>query len=496
MRESLIGTAASRAESLFQTYYQLLPNPNILFARYGNRAATLNTIKDDPHVAACIQSRKAGVMALEREVITKEGVSDAILNFVNNIIDGIGIKHVISEILNAPLYGFQPMEIYYTEEYFDDNVIFMPTALVAKPAEWFAYDSFNILRLKTINNPDGKLLPPMKFIIVQHEATYNNPYGEAILSRCLWPTIFKKGGMTFWVQFLEKFAMPHFIGKTSAARDTDDYDAFLNLLDELKQDGSAVIGDDEEIEVKEGAAPTQGLVYSDLINLCNAEISKAFLSQTLTTELSGNTGSYAASKTHASVLQTIIDADKLLVENAINQLISWAVEINFGKEQPVPTFTMYPKEDVDQGRADFTKTLSDTKQLAFTQEYFINNFGFKPEEFKIIEPAQPSAMEAPQSAPAGFSEHSDGRNDLTRSQIIIDTFGDRAIKEGITTFSKILPILTDFLDGQTDFTTASDTLSSLLPKMDTKELERKLTNLLFMSDVIGRLSVQAECQNG
>ena len=109
-------------------------------------------------------------------------------------------------------------------------------------------------------------------------------------------------------------------------------------------------------------------------------ISKAILGQTLTTEI-GSTGSYAASNTHMQVRQDIVDSDKKLVEDVINQLIQWFYEINFANGE-VPVFELYEPEDVDLTLAQRDKILSDTG-VKFTKEYFIKNYGLEDEDFDI-----------------------------------------------------------------------------------------------------------------
>ena len=46
------------------------------------------------------------------------------------------------------------------------------------------------------------------------------------------------------------------------------------------------------------------------------------------------------------IRQDIIDSDKKLVEQTINQLIQWIYEINFSNAE-IPVFELYQEEDVD-----------------------------------------------------------------------------------------------------------------------------------------------------
>ncbi len=56
-------------------------------------------------------------------------------------------------------------------------------------------------------------VPERKFIIFQNNATYENPYGDAVLSKCYAPVKLKKGGMELWVRYIEKYSIPYLIAK-------------------------------------------------------------------------------------------------------------------------------------------------------------------------------------------------------------------------------------------------------------------------------------------
>ena len=64
----------------------------------------------DPHVFACVQSRKSGVLSLEWEInrgLDKDEKAEAI----ENLLKQLDIHKLISDILDATQCGFQPLEI-------------------------------------------------------------------------------------------------------------------------------------------------------------------------------------------------------------------------------------------------------------------------------------------------------------------------------------------------------------------------------------------------
>ncbi|MBU1680308.1 MAG: DUF935 domain-containing protein, partial [Bacteroidetes bacterium] len=63
----------------------------------------------------------------------------------------------------------------------------------------------------------------------------------------------------------------------------------------------------------------------------NNEISKAILTVTLTMDI-GSSGSYGATEVHKEMLGYIGIADKKLVELAINKLLRFYTDLNYGTE--------------------------------------------------------------------------------------------------------------------------------------------------------------------
>ncbi len=318
-------------------YYGLssmLPDPDPVLKKQGKDIKIYKDLLSDPHVWACVQSRKSGVLSLEWE-INRGADKDRRAKIIESLFNKLDVYNIISEILNASLFGFQPLEVIWKKQ----NNLLLPAEIKAKPPEWFCFDNENKLRFKTKENFEGEILPDKKFLCPQFNPSYQNPYGERTLSRVFWSVTFKKGGMKFWVIFTEKYGMPFLIGKHPRGTSKEDTDNLADMLEVMVQDAIAVIPDDSSVEIKEPARGSSAEIFEKLIDKMNVEISKAILGQTLTTEM-GKTGSYAASNTHFSVRKDIINADKKLVEKTLNQLIKWIYEINFSSVE-IPVFEMY-----------------------------------------------------------------------------------------------------------------------------------------------------------
>ena len=384
-KQTLSDEIATRKRSLnFYSLGYMLPDPDPVLKKQGKDMKIYRELLCDAHVFACTQSRKAGVLSLEW-AINRGTNKDHNAQQIENLLKSLDIYQLINDILEASFFGFQPIEILWRKI---DNLV-LPSALVAKPPEWFCYDEDNNLKFRTKENYWGEELPDKKFLCPQSNASYDNPYGERVLSRVFWPVTFKKGGMKFWIVFTEKYGIPHLVGKHPRGASKEETETLADLLENMVQDAIAVIPDDSSVEIQEAEKSSSAEIFEKLIDKMNAEISKAILGQTLTTEI-GSTGSYAASQTHMSVRKDIVDSDKKLVEKTINQLIKWIYEINFSG-QDIPQFEMYEIEDVDLNLAQRDKVLVDCG-VKFTKEYFIKNYGFDEDDIEIAEVQKPSTF--------------------------------------------------------------------------------------------------------
>jgi phage gp29-like protein len=470
-KKSLTEEIATRKRALnFYSLANILPDPDIVLRKQGKDVRVYKELLCDPHVFACVQSRKSGVLSLEWEInrgLDKDEKAEAI----ENLLKQLDIHKLISDILDATQFGFQPLEIIWKR---DKSGYILPEKIVAKPPEWFCFDDNNTLKFRTKENYYGEELPNKKFLLAQNNPSYNNPYGERTLSRVFWPVTFKKGGLKFWVIFTEKYGMPHLIGKHPRGATKEETNTLADMLEEMVQDAIAVIPDDSSVEIQEANKSSSAAIYEQLIDKMNAEISKAILGQTLTTEI-GSTGSYAASNTHFAIRQDIIDADKKLVESVINQLIRWIYEINFSTAD-IPVFEMYASEDVDLTLAQRDKILSDTG-VKFTKEYFIKNYGLEDEDFDIREDILPTAT-------PNFSEFKEETPIVQGQKQIEDLFKFLSETELSKQAQNMLSPLISLLESCDDYEEAYELLTD--KNLKSKKFEQTLQKAMFLCELQGR----------
>lgn len=477
-RNSLSNIIASRERSIDFTsaFSMFLPDPDPVLKKLGKDLKVYKELLGDAHVGAVVDSRKSGVLSLEWE-IDRGKTKSRQAKLITEFFDTLDIYKIIREILDAPLFGYKPLEVIWAKS---GNYI-LPSKIVGKPTEWFHFSGDNELLFRTRNNWNGEPLPPMKFLLAQNDATYENPYGKRVLSRCFWPVTFKRGGYKFWAVFLEKYGMPFFVGKHPRGNDDAQIDKLLDMLENMIQDAVAAIPDDSSVEIIESSGKSQSSqVYEKFMNFNNMEISKAILGQTLTTQMQ-DSGSYAASETHMQVRRDIVDSDKKIVEEVFNSLIKWIFELNFGTQGDIPKFVMYEEEDVDKTLADRDEVLTKTG-VKFTKKYFIKNYGFEEEDFDITDPTEP---------PPGNFQESDTTG--SASQDLLEEFKNNIesdSKELQAQAEAMIDVIMDLANRTATFQDFKEKAAELYPEMDIDSLIGQMEKAQFISQTWGRMNAE------
>jgi phage gp29-like protein len=353
----------------FRALGMLLPNPDPVLKKQGKDISVYADLRSDAAVGGAIRRRKSGVVMMEWRV-ERDKASARMAKLVESVLGELDMRRVLREMLDAPLFGWQTMEVIWTPPQTGGPVV--PVDVLAKPLTWFHFDPDGGLRFKSKDQPlFGELVPERKFLVPAQDATYANPYGFADLSMVFWPTVFKRGGLKFWVTFTEKFGMPWLVGKTPRGTPNSEQDKLLDQLEAMAQDAVAVIPDDASIDTLKADGKTGSAdLYERLLMFCRSEIAIALLGQNQTTE---KDSTHASATAGAGVSDDLRDADARLCEAALNQLARWIVDLNEGEGAPAPKVGLYEQEEVDKAQAERDEIL--TKAGArLTKSYFMRTY--------------------------------------------------------------------------------------------------------------------------
>ena len=252
----------------------------------------------DPHLFSVVQKRKSGVLGRRIE-FRRDGLPD---EAVNAQIGSPWFMRFVEDALDAQFWGFTLVQFYRDSQGWIDY--FLVPRKHVDPV------------LRTVKRRQEDLLgEPFEaypdLLLVQGK----EPLG--ILARCAPYVIYKKGAMGDWSQYSEIFGMP----VREYVYDSLDPDARENALRDAEQQGGAtVFVHDKQSELNLLAPSGTGgsnTLYGDLVDRCNAELSKAVLCNTLTTEAS-DTGTQALGTVHRSVEEALAEQDRRFILNLLN----------------------------------------------------------------------------------------------------------------------------------------------------------------------------------
>lgn len=456
-------------------FSSILPNPDVILKRLGLRNVSVyRDLLIDPIVGGAVRRRKSAVKRLEYRLDGELG--DKQQTIIKTMLTNIDLYELIGQILDASLYGYQPIEIIWTLT----NGYWTPQKLIAKPQEWFGFDDDGNLVL--IDGMTKKTLPAYKFLCPTHEATYTNPYGTAELSSVYWATVFKRGGLKFWAEFAEKFGSPWIIGHEPRSNTDSDTEKLLDALEELMGNAVATIPNDSSVEIKEATGKTgSSQVYDDFIRYCKSEINIALLGQDQTTDKDTN---HASAQSGLEVTRDIRDNDCRIVEKCINTLLTWICELNFHHTIP-PKFVLYEEEMGDNTLATRDQALVNMGVL-FAKEYYARAYNLSDDEFELRQ--------------AGGSKESNHTTNFSEKSFIPQADLSDHLAIGMPTDDELNGQLAQMLDNLTALDTANldnetallEKLASIYPTMNIDELQDKLTQMLFVADTLSRLQTQDE----
>lgn len=472
--KSLSDQIATRGRSIdFYGLGMYLPNPDPVLKALGKDIKVYRELRADAHVGGCIRRRKAAVKALEWG-LDRDKAKSRVAKSIEAIFADLDLSRIITEMLDAVLYGYQPMEVIWGKV----GGYLVPVDVVGKPADWFLYSPDNELRFRSRQAQlQGEELPPRKFLVPRQDPSYHNPYGFADLSMCFWPTTFKKGGLKFWVQFTEKYGAPWVIGKHPRSASDAETNQLLDRLEDMVQDAVAVIPDDSSVDIKEAAGKTGSTeVYERLLHFCRSEVSIALLGQNQTTEANSNRASAQAG---LEVTRDIRDGDKAIVQEAFNTLIRWVCELNFN-DGARPVFEMWEQQEVDKVLAERDEKLV-RAGAKLTPAYFKRAYSLQDGDLEeAVQPTTPAAE---------FAEGETGFPDQQALDEIVAGLSAEALDEEAGAILR--PLLDDLLAAR-DEDAAVALLGKAYPQLDSSLIEERLAQLMFAAELIGRISAADE----
>lgn len=430
-------------------------------------------IMTDDHLTAVMNSRLAAVNSLEWDIVRDKAAARTHKAVLEQF-EQLDMQNLFRNIMEKNPWGYAPLRV----DWQLDNGRWMIEKIMALPSWWFKFNDSNEVRFMSINNQiEGEEPPPYRLLLARNNPTYQNPYGEKLLSKSYWPITWKRNAIKWWNVFCEKFSIPALMGTLPANADEDDFDKMLDQLDQMVQDTVMVLREGDKIETLEPPGKQASAdIFKSLIQYMDSAVSKIWLGETLTTELQDK-GSYAASKTHEGVKNERRDTDVHEIENIVNTAIRWFVEINFGKTL-CPKFIMSEPFEHDKTKAEIDAILADKMGFRPNKDYIAAEYGKDEKHFELEEPKKDT--EPPM--PFQFSTPDE--------KAMNAAFKDLSDKNMQAQAVQLLQPIIELIEKSDNYSDALDNLLRAAPKMKLTEAEKFLRRAIFVSETWGRVNAE------
>jgi len=322
-----------------------IQNPDEILARFGVDIYD-SMVASDSHLSSVYQTRKLAIASnpwnieaasnSDRDIMISRFVRDILINARGTI------SETLLQLADAVGKGFSVLEIVWKK--IDDGKwkgkFGIDEFIFHKQKFWlFADKAVKKYRIPIVYYAGdrgyasiaGSETIPIEKLIIYSYNSQGSRYGDAAFKPCYWPTWFKKTGWKNWMIFLDKFSMPVAVGHFPDGATTNEQGQLLSVLESIQKETCLVIPDSMKVSFLE-ANRTGPISFKQLVDCCNAEISKVILGATQAVE-EGSRGSYALSRTHSEVRKERIEADIHAIADAFQQqCVKRIVDYNFSTD--------------------------------------------------------------------------------------------------------------------------------------------------------------------
>lgn len=472
------------------SFFGLLPDPDPVLRKRGEDAEVLKELEGDDEVSIGIEKRTLRTQNktnytfnpghAEGEEPDERAV--AVCKMLERDLSELTMWDKFGEILETVYYGPTFTELMWEPRPEGWKLI----DFISKPRDWFGFDGNRQPVFMATDTAMGEPLPQNKFIVTTHRASFDNPYGKRLLTKCLWPVAFKRGGIEFWTRFCEKFGSAFMIAK--AGNDAVERNVIASQLVRMIQDAVAVLPPNTDAELVQ-ASGRAGDLHKSYVSFWNKTISKVLTGQHLASDQDGQ-GSLAASETHSIQLDELAAADEAMLVNSLNRMAKIYTRVNADESVFPPVFEFTEPEDYKE-KAELGKILK-ASGVEFKKVYFVRNFGLSEDEFEVVSDSsstlatvqeQRSAAFAAQAADSDFSTSNDCQQAIDRFAGDMSGKAAKHTKNFASQIEKVVSQAENIEDLQI-------MLAELLGQShDQDELEELLTNAMLNSALAGRAAV-------
>ena len=445
------------------------------------------------HYAGVLGTRKRAVsgIPIRVEPADDSAQAQADADLVEAAVTKGALIDALFDILDAVGKGFSATEIIWETSASQ----WMPQRLEYRLPQWFDYDRVDgrtlLVRTDQADQREHgeqgaggwSRLPPYKMIVHQVSAKSGLPIRGGLARIAAWPFLFHAFSLKDWVRFLEAYGLPMRVGRFGPGASKEDKQVLWRAVRNIAGDAAAIIPESMQLEfISDQGISGRSEIFLDLLRYLDSQVSIATVGQTLTSQ-EGDSGSYALGQVHNLVREDIEDEDgRALAATLHRDLVIPLVTLNNGPR------TAYPKVIIKRERTAEISVIADAvaklvpQGLRVKQEEIRNRLGLTApaDDDDVLSGggSDPARFAGP--APALLRQQPPSTDPLIAALDAIDAADWQTLA---TPFIK--PIL-DRAAADPESLVAD--LGALYPELDTTALEEQLARVIFVGDIVGRLS--------
>lgn len=463
---------------------------SVLATRGGGDLSIYDDIARDDQVKTCRQQRELALIAKEWMVEPGDSSRKAkkAADRLEATLKNLEWDAKTQKMLSAVLYGYAVGEVMWQT----DGLEIAIADIKVRNRRRFGFLPSGELRMKTIDNvSEGEALPAGKFWAFACGADHDDePYGLGLGHYLYWPVLFKKNGIRFWLQFLEKFGQPTAVGKYPAGASEPEKRRLLQALASIQSSTAIRIPDGMVVELLE-ATRSGTADYTALYDRMNAAISKVYLGHSAGAD--STAGKLGGEDNAGNVREDLIRADADLICGSFNRTVArWQTYYNDGPDVAPPRVfrKVEPPEDL-KASAERDKVLFD---MGFKPSltYITETYGEGYEETQPPEPNTSRNMDVQTGQDAQLPRlpgQVDNPAQFAEGDAVIDPPGamvDLMEKAAQPAIDTLLASVKAMLETADDFQDAQRKLALMFGELDTAALADVLANGILAANLAGR----------
>lgn len=475
---------------LFPAFDGILRNADdTLLTRGGAEGLKIyDNLERDGSVYGYLGKRKLAVTARTWEVVPggpgrKEKKAAEV---AKAMLEAVGFDRLCMSLMDAILKGYAVAEVLWDT----DGGTYYPREIKPKNQRRFTFDVEGHLRLLTQQNMyRGEELPPRKFIVHTFGEKDGSPYGLGLGSRLFWYVLFKREDFRSWLLFLDKFASPTAVGKYPPGAGQTEQQKLLAVLGAISRDCGVVIPEGMDIELLEAKRSTAGS-HEAFCRYLDEQIALIILGDAPGAKDSGGALASAAILRNEVRLE-LVAADADLLSDTLNQtLLTWITELNVpGAIPPKVWREVKPTEDL-VARSERDKNIS-TLGYRPTLKHVTETYGGEWEQIPGFRVSGGGGQQPSTPDPGQYAAFAEGVS--FPDQEALDAAADNLPADEMDVAMRaMLKPVAELLAKGTSPEEAMARLEEIFPDLDATALATQLARAMFVAQVWGRLTAQAE----